>query len=343
MPLSPPAELLTTPEIGYLAGLFVGQGVTKIRLTGGEPLVRGDVVPLMRRIGALKKADGAGLRELCVTTNGVGLERKVEGMVEAGLTGVNVSLDTLDAGVWARLTRRGEGGLEKVVRGLERVEAMNRMGAEMEVKVNCVVMRGVNEGEMGRFVEMGRERAVEVRFIEFMPFAGNGWGREGVVGFEEMVARVRREFPGLRRVEGVEAGGGKNATSKRFEVPGFRGKVGFVTSMTDGFCGGCNRLRITSEGNLKVCLFGNEEVSLRDVLRKGNGGKAIGEEEMEERMMRLGTGTGTGEIGSGDGDGETARELLEVIGRAVKGKKEKHAGMDLLQKMKNRPMILIGG
>ena len=334
VPLSPPTHLLTTPEITYLSSLFVSQGVTKIRLTGGEPTIRRDILPLMHNIGELRRN---GLKELCLTTNGIALHRKLDSMVEAGLTGVNLSLDTLDPFQFQIMTRRK--GFEAVMKSIDRILEMNKLGAGIKLKVNCVVMRGINEREIVPFVEMGRETDIEVRFIEYMPFEGNKWTKGKMLRYEEMVEIIKEKYPGLRKV--VD---GRNETSKTYEVPGFRGKVGFITSMTENFCGTCNRLRITGDGNLKVCLFGNAEVSLRDLIRKENGGQPIDEAaweamkrvEMDRRQALPGS---TGQLGHE----ERERELLEVIGLAVKRKKEKHAGMGELENMKNRPMILIGG
>ena len=334
VPLSPPSHLLTTPEISYLSALFVSQGVSKIRLTGGEPTIRKDIVPLMHQIGDLKRS---GLKELCLTTNGVALHRKLDNMVEAGLTGVNLSLDTLDPFQFQIMTRRK--GFDAVMRSIDRILEMNKLGAGIKLKINCVVMRGINERDILPFVEMGREKDIEVRFIEYMPFDGNKWSQKKMLSYQEMLSMITEKYPGLTKVRDHE-----NDTSKTFRVPGFVGKIGFITSMTHNFCGTCNRLRITSDGNLKVCLFGNNEVSLRDLLRKDSGGLPIDEEAMEaikkvemDRKQAL----------PGDsqplGFGERERELLEVIGLAVKRKKEKHAGMGELENMKNRPMILIGG
>ncbi len=334
VPLSPAAHLLTTPEIVYLSSLFVSQGVTKIRLTGGEPTIRRDILPLMHSLGDLRRQ---GLRELCLTTNGIALYRKLDSMAEAGLTGVNLSLDTLDPFQFQIMTRRK--GFEAVMNSIDRILEMNRLGADIKLKINCVVMRGVNEREIIPFVEMGREKNVEVRFIEYMPFDGNKWSKGKMLGYKEMLAVIREKYPGLVKVQDH-----KNDTSKTYRVPGFMGRVGFITSMTHNFCGSCNRLRITSDGNLKVCLFGNSEVSLRDLLRKDNGGAPIDREAMEamnqiemDRRQALPGSTGT------LGDSERERKLLEVIGMAVKRKKEGHAGMGELENMKNRPMILIGG
>ena len=334
VPLSPPSHLLTTPEITHLSSLFVSQGVTKIRLTGGEPTIRADILPLMHNIGNLRRN---GLKELCLTTNGIALHRKLDSMVEAGLTGVNLSLDTLDPFQFQIMTRRK--GFEAVMKSIDRILEMNKLGAGIKLKINCVVMRGLNEREILPFVEMGREQDIEVRFIEYMPFDGNKWSKGKMMGYEEMLRVIREKYPGLQKVRDR-----KNETSKTFQVAGFTGRLGFITSMTDNFCGSCNRLRITSDGNLKVCLFGNAEVSLRDILRKENGGEPIDEEaweamkkvEMDRRQALPGS---TGSLGYS----ERERELLDVIGLAVSKKKAKHAGMGELENMKNRPMILIGG
>jgi len=334
VPQSPPPNLLTTPEIYLLSSVFVSQGVTKIRLTGGEPTVRRDILPLMHQIGSLRSQ---GLRDLCLTTNGLSLHRKLDSMVEAGLTGINLSLDTLDPFQFQIMTRRK--GFEAVMKSIERILEMNKLGAGIKLKINCVVMRGLNEREILPFVELGREQDLEVRFIEYMPFDGNKWSQGKMLSYQEMLDIIRAKYPTLRKVQDH-----KNDTSKTYEIPGFVGRMGFITSMTDNFCGTCNRLRITSDGNLKVCLFGNAEVSLRDILRKTNDGNPIDEQAFEamkqiEMNRRRGPTSTQGELGGTAHE----QELLEVIGMAVSRKKAKHAGMGELENMKNRPMILIGG
>ncbi|EER37959.1 molybdopterin cofactor biosynthetic protein [Histoplasma capsulatum H143] len=239
--LSPAVKILTTPEIVYLSSLFVSQGVTKIRLTGGEPTVRKDIVPMMQQIGSLRRD---GLRELCLTTNGISLHRKLDNMVEAGLTGINLSLDTLDPFQFQLMTRRN--GLEAVMKSIARVLEMNKQGAGIKLKINCVVMRGMNDREILRFVELGREKPLEVRFIEYMPFDGNKWNQAKMLPYKEMLTIIREKYPNLEKVADH-----KNDTSKTYRVPGFEGRVGFITSMTHNFCGTCNRLRVTSDGNLK--------------------------------------------------------------------------------------------
>ncbi|KAL4936842.1 hypothetical protein BDV06DRAFT_204139, partial [Aspergillus oleicola] len=329
--LSPSARLLTSPEIVYLSSVFVSQGVTKIRLTGGEPTVRKDIVPLMQSIGELRRD---GLKELCLTTNGISLHRKLEPMVEAGLTGVNLSLDTLDPFQFQIMTRRK--GFEAVMKSIERILELNKMGAGIKLKINCVVMRGLNEREIIPFVEMGRESPIEVRFIEYMPFDGNKWSQGKMVSYQEMLALIREKYPTLEKVTDH-----KNDTSKTYRIPGFQGRVGFITSMTHNFCGTCNRLRITNDGNLKVCLFGNSEVSLRDIIRQQNNGAPIDETALEELGLLAAARNAARIHDEGGIVNERERELLDVIGMAVKRKKAKHAGMEELKDMKNRPMILI--
>nr|CAH0100459.1 unnamed protein product [Daphnia galeata] len=285
-------KLLTTCEIVKIASAFVDEGVDKIRLTGGEPSIRPDIVEL---VGALKKLDG--LKTLAMTTNGLLLSRKLPALKEAGLNMLNISLDTLIPAKFEFITRRK--GFEKVLQG---IDVALEFGYS-PLKLNCVVMRGLNEDELHNFVELTRDKDIDVRFIEYMPFEGNKWNDKKMVPYQEMLEIIRQKYPNLSRLEDAA-----NDTSKAYQVPGYRGKIGFITSMSEHFCGSCNRLRLTADGNLKVCLFGNAETSLRDLLR----------------------------------DGASKEELINVVGQAVGRKKKQHAGMSNLPSMKNRPMILIG-
>nr|POE73070.1 isoform mocs1a of molybdenum cofactor biosynthesis protein 1 [Quercus suber] len=316
--LSPSKTQLTTPEIHYLSALFVNQGVNKIRLTGGEPTVRKDIVPLMQKIGSLRRN---GLKELALTTNAISLHRKLDAMVDAGLTGVNISLDTLDPFEFQLLTRRQ--GFEAVMKSISRVQEMNKLGAGIKLKINAVVMRGLNSHQVLPFVEMTRDQDVEVRFIEYMPFGGNKWSEQKMLPYAEMLDMIREEHPTLARMQDA-----KNDTSKTWHIPGFKGRIGFITSMTHNFCGTCNRLRITSDGNLKVCLHGNAEVSLRDLLRETNAGEPMDEEAFEAvRQIELDRQRDRSFAFDGEESWMTREtRLLNVIGAAVKRKKEKHAG-----------------
>jgi cyclic pyranopterin phosphate synthase len=296
--LSPPKHLLTTPEILRLAGLFVNEGVTKIRLTGGEPTLRRDLIDLMAGLDALP-----GLREICLTSNGLALHRKLPLLAQHGLTALNLSLDTLVPAKFALLTRRPEQGLAAVLRALDTAKGLGIP----RIKLNVVVMRGINDDEVVDFVKLARDHAIQVRFIEYMPFGGNRWQEKKMVAYAELRNTIEQSLGAP--LEPIPAQPGD--TAKNYRLPGSSGggSVGFITSMTDHFCSSCTRLRLTADGNIKVCLFDNAEVSLRDQLRAG----------------------------------ATDAQLLETIGRAVHGKREKHAGLKDLEKMENRPMVLIGG
>ncbi|XP_029900328.1 molybdenum cofactor biosynthesis protein 1 isoform X2 [Myripristis murdjan] len=291
--LTPRGQLLSTSEVLTLARLFVQEGVEKIRLTGGEPLIRPDVLDI---IAELRKLEG--LKTIAVTTNGMNLARLLPKLKESGLDLINISLDSLVPAKFEFIVRRK--GFHKVMEGIDKAIEMGYN----PVKVNCVVMRGLNEDELLDFVALTEKKPLEVRFIEYMPFDGNKWNFKKMVSYQEMLDRIRQQWPSLETLPSEHAD-----TAKTFKVPGFKGRVGFITSMSDHFCGSCNRLRLTADGNLKVCLFGNSEVSLRDVLRSG----------------------------------ASDEDLLQIIGAAVGRKKKQHAGMFNISQMKNRPMILIGG
>ncbi|KAL7412855.1 hypothetical protein BDY24DRAFT_407153 [Mrakia frigida] len=294
--LQPAINMLSDAEVLKIATLFVNEGVNKIRVTGGEPTVRKGIMELMASLNTLRPK---GLTQIGMTSNGIALHRKLPEMVENGLTHLNISLDTLVPAKFTFITRRQ--GHSAVMKSLETALALRPKG--LTTKLNVVVMRNFNEEELVDFVEMTREKEVEVRFIEYMPFSGNKWSHGKLFSYHDMLETIRVKFPDFAKVEDDP-----NDTSKGWKVPGFKGKVGFITSMTEHFCGTCNRLRITADGNLKVCLFGASEVSLRDQIRAN----------------------------------ASDEELLETIRLAVGRKKAKHAGMAQLKDGLNRPMILIG-
>ncbi|KFM61898.1 Molybdenum cofactor biosynthesis protein 1, partial [Stegodyphus mimosarum] len=293
VPLTPKSHLLTTKEIISLASIFAKLGVTKIRLTGGEPLIRKDIVEIVGALATLKS-----LNTIAMTSNGITLHKKIEELKKAGLNAVNISLDTLVPAKFEFLTRRK--GWNNVMKSINSCldQGFN------PVKINCVVMREINDDELGSFVRMTEKKNIDIRFIEYSPFNGNKWNKNKLVPYFEMVNRIKNEFPELQRIADQP-----HDTSKAYKVPDFKGQIGFITSMTKNFCSSCNRLRITADGNLKVCLFGREEISLRDALRQKS----------------------------------SCESLENIISTAVQGKKQQHAGMFNLSKSKNRPMILIGG
>lgn len=250
--LSPKSNILTTDEVHTIARIFVEQGVRKIRLTGGEPTIRKDLVDVISLLKQLPQLENVG-----ITTNGLVLTRNLVSYQRAGLDSINISLDTLQPKKYEEITRRK--GWERVIAGIDLAVQLG-----YKPKVNCVVMKDFNENELCDFVEWTHDRAVDIRFIEYMPFSGNRWHTEKMISYHQMLDTIKRKFPDFQALPN-----GPNDTSKAYHVPGFKGQVGFITSMTEHFCGTCNRLRITADGNLKVCLFGNKEISLRDAIRSG--------------------------------------------------------------------------
>ncbi len=247
----PRDELLTFEEIERVARVLVERfGITSIRLTGGEPTVRAHLPVLVRRLAALGT-------DLALTTNGATLDRIADDLVDAGLRRINVSLDSLRRDRFVALTRRDE--LGSVLSG---IDAAVSAGLS-PVKVNVVVMRGVNDDEVVDFATFGRERGVVVRFIEFMPLdADHGWSRDGVVGQDEIVDAISAVHP----LEPVERG---HQPAERFRYLDGGGEVGVIASVTHPFCESCDRIRLTSEGSLRNCLFAVEDHDLRGVLRSG--------------------------------------------------------------------------
>lgn len=296
VPLAPSADMLTGDEILRIADLFVRNGVSKIRLTGGEPLVRKDIVEIAQRLGQLP-----GLSTLAMTTNGIALKRHLPALRDAGLNALNISLDTLKQDKFEQISRRK--GHRAVVETLHSVLD----SGFPSVKVNVVVMKDVNDDEMVSFCNLTENFPLDVRFIEFMPFHGNRWHDSRFLSYADMLNKIARHYGAIQR-----ANDGANDTCKHFRIPGFSGRIGFITSMTSKFCGTCNRLRITADGNIKACLFGSEEVSLRDALRNG----------------------------------ATNAELADIISQAVAAKHFALGGkndMYDLAEGENRSMIRIGG
>ncbi|BGP30976.1 hypothetical protein JCM10296v2_002738 [Rhodotorula toruloides] len=248
--LLPPSHLLTTPEIERVARMFVRQGVRKIRLTGGEPTVRKDLVDVVERLGRLP------LTSLGMTSNGVALPRKLPSLVSAGLTHLNLSLDTLDPLKYELVTRRR--GFERVIECLEMAEEMEGL----DVKLNVVVIRGLNDMEVPQFVEMTKDKKITVRFIEYMPFEDNRWSTTKLVPSASLLSTLTVLHRTLTHIPTHESD-----TTRHYAVPGWKGKFGFISSMTDHFCGGCSRLRVGADGGMKVCLFGPPVLSLRPLLR----------------------------------------------------------------------------
>lgn len=256
VPWLPGATLLTTDELVRIARVGVELGITEIRLTGGEPLLRPDVVDVVARLSEL--SGPAGPVELSLTTNGLRLPALAGPLADAGLTRVNVSLDTLDRDRFTALTRRDR--LPGVIAGL----AAARAAGVSPIKINSVVMRGVNDDEVADLVAFAIENDYQMRFIEQMPLdPGHTWDRREMVTGVEILAALRERFD-LMPVPGRGA-----APAELWTIDGGPATVGVIASVTAPFCGSCDRVRLTADGQLRSCLFAREESDLRTPLREG--------------------------------------------------------------------------
>jgi cyclic pyranopterin phosphate synthase len=247
------AEILSYEEICRLTGAAVEAGISKVRITGGEPLMRKGVVELCRLLSGIE-----GLESLTLTTNGVRLQEFAPQLHDAGVQRINVSLDTLRPERFKKIT--GHNLLSQVVAGISRAEVVGLH----PVKINMVVMRGVNEDEIEDFARLTVEKPYHVRFIELMPFNGSADHKSLFVPVEEMVKRVKN-VGDLSLEPAAESSG----PALLYSLPGARGKVGFIAPLSHHFCGSCNRLRLTSDGKLRTCLFSEEEIDIKGPLRAG--------------------------------------------------------------------------
>lgn len=255
MTFRPNAELMQDDEILTLVKMFAGLGFNKIRLTGGEPTVRLHVVDLVRGI-----ANTPGIRSLSMTTNGVLLKRLAKPLAEAGLQRVNVSLDTLDANKFKRLTRWGS--LEDVWTGIQAAEEAGLT----PIKINGVVVRGYNERDVVDLARLTLEHPWQVRFIEMMPFAGaTDLQVNQMVSASEMQATIEAALGRLESANDGELDG----EARLFRIPGALGDVGFIASVTAPFCAQCTRVRLTADGRLRLCLLREGEIDLLKPLRAG--------------------------------------------------------------------------
>lgn len=251
----PRTEILSFEEIVRFTSIAAGLGVRKVRLTGGEPLVRKDLPLLIERIAAI-----AGIEDLALTTNGVLLEGQAADLHGAGLRRINIHLDTLDRARFARITRRDE--LDRVLAGIEKCVGLGFRS----VKINAVALKGVNEEDIVPLAAFGRERGIQVRFIEFMPLDAQGiWDSSRVLTADEMVDMLERGIGPLRE----RRGGDPRAPATEYEFADGRGSVGFIASVSRPFCLNCNRIRLTADGKLRYCLFAVEETDVKDLLRSG--------------------------------------------------------------------------
>ena len=254
MEWKPKAEILNYEEILRLSELFVSLGVNKLRVTGGEPMLRRDLESLIERLAAIE-----GLADLAMTTNAHFLKTRAKALKQAGLQRITVSLDSLEPERFALLTGRNE--LSTVLAGIDAA-----IEADLHpVKINCVSMRGINDDQFLKFATFARERGAHVRFIEFMPLDnGKVWKREMVVTGEEVRQMIHAVYP-LERVPSDNP----SETARRWRfVDGSAGEIGFINPVSQPFCGACSRIRLTADGQLRTCLFSHVEHDIKSLLRR---------------------------------------------------------------------------
>jgi cyclic pyranopterin phosphate synthase len=286
-------EILRYEEIIRLARIVTAMGISKVRITGGEPLVRKDVLGLCARISRLP-----GLKSLSLTTNGVLLSDFAKGLVDAGIKRINISLDSLRPERFAAITRK-----DLFSRVWEGIMAAEEAGIS-PVKLNAVIMRGVNDDEIEDLARLTFQFPFHVRFIEFMPFRQVDYDTV-LVPASEILERLRRVAP-----LGAACGGESNGPALHYRFEGAPGKIGIISPVSDHFCPSCNRLRVTSDGKLRTCLFSTEETDLRRPLREG----------------------------------VSDQEVAAIIRAAIDKKPEKHQlSSSVFRKCISRPMFSIGG
>lgn len=285
-------KLLDFDEIERVARIFVKMGIEKIRLTGGEPLVRKDLIVLIKKLGKIP-----GLNCLAMTTNAMLLKDSALELKNAGVTHINISIDSMKKERFTRIT--GRDGLDQVMAGIEAA-----LKADFPViKLNVVAISGVNEDEILDFVAFVKDKAINLRFIEFMPFKNNDWKIDSVITYAQMLDLIRTQYK-LNQIEGDLSN-----VAKDYAIQGATGTVSFVSSMSESFCASCNRIRMTSDGSIKSCLFYPAETNIRDAIRGG----------------------------ASDHDIET------MILYSLNQKPEAHPPAEELAKADNRAMIEIGG
>ncbi len=256
-PIAPKEQMLSYEEIEYVCDIFVELGIEKIRLTGGEPMMRRDIETIIEKLSALK---ARGLQDLALTTNGYFLPDRAQALKDAGLDRITVSLDSLKPDTFKQMT--GVDVLDRVLAGIEAAKQ-----ARLEpIKINVVVVRNHNEEEVADFAAFAREHDVKMRFIEFMPLdSGHNWSRGDVVSGREIYERINERFP----LVALDVFRGSETSSRYRFADGGRGEVGIIAPVTEPFCGACSRIRLTADGQIRTCLFSTVEHSLRDVVRTG--------------------------------------------------------------------------
>ncbi len=269
--LSPKHSIMTAAEIESLAKTFVKLGVNKIRLTGGEPLVREDFEDIALLLSKLNI-------ELAITTNGILLDRYLDTIKQAGIQKINVSIDTLNKSKFESITRRNS--FEKVMRN---IDLLFENG--FHPKLNVVVMKNVNDDELIDFIHLTKDKATTIQFIEFMPFHGNKWDSSQTVSSEAILQMAQRHFEEENILKIQDAA---NDTSRKYAIKGFKGAFGFISTVSNPFCDSCNRIRLTANGRIKNCLFSSSETDLLTALRNGEDVERLIIESIWNKKQNLG-------------------------------------------------------
>lgn len=265
---TPASRLMQPDEIESISKIFVENGVNKIRLTGGEPLVRKDAAEIIERLSKLPV-------DLTLTTNATRLHDFVEVLEKAKVRSLNISLDTLDPAKFNIITRRD--GFRKVMDNIHLMLSRNFI-----VKINVVVMKGLNDNEVLDFVAWTKDLPVQVRFIEFMPFDGNRWTSNQVFTWKDMLDRIEDNYIPLRLQDGI------NDTDKKYKIEGHKGSFSVISTMSAPFCSGCNRMRLTADGKMKNCLFSTRETDLLTALRNNEDVLPLIQESIHSKAKELG-------------------------------------------------------
>lgn len=252
IPLSPKSHLMTYEEIYKIAKTFVNNGVTKIRLTGGEPLVRKDIPIILEKLATLPV-------ELSITSNAVIIDKFIDILKKYNVNKINVSLDSLDESKFKHITRRHE--FKKVYNNI-----LLLVKEGFTVKVNVVLIKGFNDNEIINFINFTKDLPVVIRFIEFMPFDGNKWDMSKMISYAEVMTYVNNAFA-EDKIERLQDA--PNDTSKNYKIKNYKGSFAVISSVTNPFCDSCNRLRLTANGQIKNCLFSSKESDLLTTLRSG--------------------------------------------------------------------------
>ncbi len=247
--VTPSAKMMQKDEILAISKIFVELGVKKIRLTGGEPLLRKDLKDILFSLSEL------GI-ELSISTNAILVHQYIEVFKKVGITKINISLDTLDAAEFFTMTKRAY--FDQIMANIQLL-----LENDFKVKINCVVLKGKNENSILDFISWTEKTNLEVRFIEFMPFQGNSWNKESVFAYQDILKIIETKF----KIEKIKDS--PNDTAKHYKVKGFLGDFAFITTITEPFCDSCNRLRITADGKMKNCLFSDGEMDILSAFRAG--------------------------------------------------------------------------